>query len=150
MSQLKQQLYNLCNEYLSHRMASIQKKIQEAQEAANNEEKSSAGDKYETGREMMQQEVNMNLTQLNETRKMKLVLDQINPFGKSNTAMAGSIVYTDQGNYYIAISAGKLVVDNVIYVAISAAAPIGAKFIGQERGAVIVLNGKKFAIENLE
>ncbi|MCW3121639.1 MAG: hypothetical protein JWQ38_1131, partial [Flavipsychrobacter sp.] len=50
MPAIKEQLYALCAEYLKKREAEIKKLISDARESANNETKSSAGDKYETGR----------------------------------------------------------------------------------------------------
>ena len=44
-----------------------------AQESANAEEKSSAGDKYETGRAMMQIERDKAAQQLNESMKLEIV-----------------------------------------------------------------------------
>ena len=105
---LKQQLYILCGEYITNREAEIKHAIAEAREAANNETKSSAGDKYETGRETMQQEIDLNITRLNELGKLKLALERIIPEQTSSTVIPGSIVRTSNGNYYIAIGAGKL------------------------------------------
>ena len=49
MSKLKEQLYLLCVEYIKKRETEIKKTIAEVSEAANNDTKSSAGDKFETG-----------------------------------------------------------------------------------------------------
>ena len=48
-----------------------------AQEAANEEGKSSVGDKYETGRAMMQIERDKAAQQLDEALKLKNIIDQI-------------------------------------------------------------------------
>src|ERR1700712_363787 len=108
MSALKKELYKQCLDYVQKRMEAAQLAITEAQKASNDDTKSSAGDKYETGRAMMQQETNRNLTQLNEANKLKVALNQINPTGVSANADIGSVVITNNGNFYIAISAGVL------------------------------------------
>jgi hypothetical protein len=77
MTAIKEQLYQLCGEYINNREAEIKKVIAEAQDAAANETKSSAGDKYETGREVMQQEIDLNLGRLNELKKLRTVMEQI-------------------------------------------------------------------------
>lgn len=87
----------------------ISKAIEHAQLAANEETKSSAGDKYETGRAMMQLEIEKQSVQLAEAMKLKHVLSQINPEKTTETIQSGSLVFTDQGNFYISISAGKLI-----------------------------------------
>jgi transcription elongation GreA/GreB family factor len=61
----------------------------------------------------------------------------------------GCIVATNNGTYYIAISAGQLKVADQTYFAISAASPIGAKMAGQKAGYEFMLNGKKYVIESV-
>jgi transcription elongation GreA/GreB family factor len=150
MSILKQQLYILCVTYIRNKEREIKLAIAEAQEAANNDTKSSAGDKFETGRELMQQEIDLNLTRLNELNKIKQTLDRIIPDQSSDVIAPGSVVCTNQGNYYIAISAGQLKVDGVVYYAISIASPIGSKLSGLKKGDKFEFNGKKFAIEQVK
>lgn len=147
MSELKKQLYNLCLEYVQKRMEAAQLAIEEAQKASNDDTKSSAGDKYETGRAMMQQETDRNLQQLNETNKLKVALNLVSPDALSDKVETGSLVITDKGNFYIAISAGILTVDNEAYFAISPASPIGLMLKGKKIGAEIVLNGKPYHIK---
>jgi transcription elongation GreA/GreB family factor len=149
MPGLKEQLYLLCVEHIKKREAEIKTAIAEAQEAANNESKSSAGDKFETGREIMQQEVDLNFTRLNELNKLKQTLERIIPGQKSETVQTGSLVYTSNGNYYVAISAGQLRISGVVYYAVSAASPIGEKMIGHKKGDRFELNGKKYSIETV-
>ncbi|GAC1301535.1 MAG: hypothetical protein NVSMB24_04550 [Mucilaginibacter sp.] len=147
MSELKKQLYNLCIEYVQKRMEAAQLAIEEAQKASNDDTKSSAGDKYETGRAMMQQETDRNLQQLNETNKLKVALNLVSPDAVSDKVETGSLVITDKGNFYIAISAGTLTVDNEAYFAVSPASPIGLMLKGKKIGEEIVLNGKPYHIK---
>ena len=149
MTGLKQQLYALCAEYIANREAAIKNTIDEARDAANNETKSSAGDKYETGREVMQQEIDLNLARLNELNKLKQIFEKIIPGQKNTTVQPGAVVRTNNGNYYIAISAGLLKVDSTPYYAISAASPIGTKLAGLSVGSAFDFNGKQFVIEGI-
>ncbi len=146
MPTLKEQLYALCSKYISTREAQINLAVADAREAGANETKSSAGDKYETGREMMQQEIDLNLARLGELNKLKAILEQISPTQEAVVVLAGSLVLTSSGNYYIAIGAGQLKVDGVSYYAISAASPIGARMLGQRAGHAFEWNGKKVVI----
>lgn len=149
MSDLKEKLFQMCKEYIATRETDIKRAIADAREAANNETKSSAGDKYETSRELMQQEIDLNLGRLNELNKMQSTLDHITPTHTSDIALPGSLVYTTQGNYYIAISAGRLKVEDTFYYAISAASPIGSKITGQLPGYEFTINDKKILIEKV-
>ena len=79
-------------DYVQQRMDAAQLAINEAQQASTDDTKSSAGDKYETGREMMQQETDRNMAQLNETNKLKVALTLINPLTETTMAETGSLV----------------------------------------------------------
>ncbi|MDB5132805.1 MAG: 3-oxoacyl-ACP synthase [Mucilaginibacter sp.] len=147
MSQLKEKLYLQCLDYVQKRMEAAEQGIKEAQQASKDDTKSSAGDKYETGRAMMQQETDRNRQQLNETNKLKVILNQVNPSAISEKIDTGSLVITDNGNFYIAISAGTLMVDNEAYFAVSPRSPIGLLLKGKKTGGKIVLNGKPYHIK---
>ena len=149
MVTLKQQLYNQCLAYVEQRISTADNAIKSARESANNDTKSSAGDKYETGRAMMQQEIDNNTRQLNEAKKLKMVLDQIQPDKETDSVQLGSLVITNKGNFYISISAGQLATDENIYFAISSASPIGAKLMRLKAGAEFNFNGKDFSIINV-
>ena len=146
---LKEELYRLCIDFVCKREAEIKKVIAEAQDAANNETKSSAGDKYETGREVMQQEINLNLALLSELGKLRTTLEHITPTQTGTAALPGSVVYTNNGNFYISIGAGKITVDGTSFFGISAASPIGSKLLGKKAGYSFDLNGNKFVIEKI-
>lgn len=146
MSDLKQQLYNQCLDHVQKRMDAAQLAIEEAQKASNDDTKSSAGDKYETGRAMMQQETSRNMLQLTEANKLKVALKQVSVTGTGNGVEPGSVVITNNGNFYMAISAGALTVKGETYMAVSTASPIGLKLKGQKKGAEFILNGKPYQI----
>ncbi|HMC85967.1 MAG TPA: hypothetical protein VKI61_10590 [Chitinophagaceae bacterium] len=61
----KNNLKQFCQLTIEQRIAAAKEIIQNVQEAANNEEKSSAGDKYETGRAMGHLQKDMHSRQLN-------------------------------------------------------------------------------------
>jgi transcription elongation GreA/GreB family factor len=149
MSQLKEKLYLQCLDYVQKRMEAAELGIKEAQQASKDDTKSSAGDKYETGRAMMQLETDRNLAQLNEANKLKVALTLVSPTVLSKQVENGSVVITNNGKFYIAISAGTLVVDDEQYFAISPASPIGLKMKGLKAGDEFNLNGKGYQIENV-
>jgi len=146
MSSLKKQLHQLCIAYVQERMNAAQQAINEAQQSSNDDTKSSAGDKYETGREMAQQETNRNLTQLNEANKLMVALNQISTSGQQAIADAGSMVITNNGKFYLSISAGALSLDGDPYFAISPGSPIGLKMKGSKAGDEFSLNGKGYKV----
>jgi len=149
MENLKQELYNACLAYAQRSIDAAQQGINEAQQAAKDDTKSSAGDKYETGREMAQQESNRNMAQLHEANKLKVQLQQV-PVTPSTVVESGSVVTTNSGNFYVAISAGSLQVDGTTYFAISLASPIGQKMKGLKAGESFNLNGKNYTVVEIK
>jgi transcription elongation GreA/GreB family factor len=149
MSDIKQQLYNKCVAYVQSRMDAAEQAFKVAEQASNDDTKSSAGDKYETGRAMMQQEKDRNTIQLNEANKLMVALNSISTKGSSDVIETGSLVITNGGKFYIAISAGNLIVDGENYFAVSPAAPICVKMLGKKTGDEFEVNGKKYKIERV-
>ncbi len=130
-------------------MDAAQQAINEAQKASNDDTKSSAGDKYETSREMMAQDTNRNLAQLNEANKLKIALTLVSTGSTSSTAETGSVVRTNNGNFYIAISAGVLTANGENYFAVSPASPIGMKLKARKTGDEFALNGKIYVVKGV-
>lgn len=150
MSAIKEQLHTLCIQYVTANIKNAEAVIADAREATANETKSSAGDKYETAREMMQQEIDMNTARLNAAKAQEQVLKQIDRERRYDVVVAGSVVQTDSGHFYIAISAGQLMVDGVKYYAISMDSPLGDQLKGKHVGDAYELNGKRFTIKKIE
>lgn len=146
MLSLKQELLRKCFESVDERIKSAENAIVSAKEASQDDTKSSAGDKYETTREMMQQEISRNEAQLYEAGKLKHALSQINIEKTSKTIQNGSIVFTDKGNFFISVSAGQFMVEEQVFFAISAVSPIGKILVGLEKGSGFRFNGKEYRI----
>ena len=148
--EIKHQLYQIVSEQIMQRINDAETAIAEARKASENDTKSSAGDKYETGRAMMQQEIDLNSRQLLEARKLQAQLQQVNPDTKHTIAQAGSLVETDQGSFYLAVGSGTLFVGGKRYYAISVAAPMGLALKGKKAGESFKLNGKEFKVLKVE
>ena len=147
---LNQKLYHYCETFIEERFQTIQKTIEEIQKALQTETKSSAGDKHETGRAMLQLEREKVGQQLAEINKTKMVLSKVSLDKKSNVVTLESLVYTNQSNYFVAISAGKLMVGNKSFYAISANTPIGKLLMGKTVGNNINFNGNNIEIKKIE
>ena len=111
--------------HLEQTIAETEQAIASAKESRDNESKSSAGDKYETGRAMMQIELENNGRQLEKTRLAKQDLEQLNVQEPHTLVSQGSLVHTSQGIYFLSIGFGKLELAEQPYYAISQASPIG-------------------------
>jgi transcription elongation GreA/GreB family factor len=149
MNSIKEQLYKMCVDYVQKRINEARQAIADAQESADEETKSSAGDKYETGREMMQQETDRNQAQLNEANKLMVQLSGLSYSAASSSANPGSLVDTNFGKFFIAISAGSLSLGSQTYYAVSPASPIGVKLNGTKAGDEFSLNGRAYRVEKV-
>ncbi len=145
---IKESLYDQCVAYVQKRIDTARQAMESAQEAANSESKSSAGDKYETGRAMAQLERDRNAQLLAEARKVESDLKHINIEKSFETVQPGSIVITNRGAFFISIGAGKLTLYGVDYFAVSAASPIATALAGKKAGEAVVFN--KLMYEVLE
>lgn len=146
---IKQQLLEFCKEYVRDRTIRLQSNIKDIQEALTSETKSSAGDKHETGRAMLQLEREKLGQQLLEVERMDIILSRISISLKTNAVVLGSLVRTSKRNYFLAISAGEYDgVENPIYC-VSRATPIGKLLLGKSIGDVVDFNGEKIRISEI-
>lgn len=117
--------------------------MQAAQESSNAETKSSAGDKYETGREMANQERDRHATQLHEAQQLLVTLQKINPCLPSDTVRLGALVATSLGLFYLSIGAGRLhTAEGQEFLAVSPGAPLALALSGRRSGEETVFNGR--------
>ena len=146
----KSTLYLKCLDYINLRILSAKNAMEAAQEAANSDTKSSAGDKYETTRAMMQIEKELSARRLAEAIQVKAELEKINIDSKNISVQAGSLVYTNESIYFISISAGKINFEDQIVFAVSPASPIGNALLGMKEGGEVNFNNKKILIKTIK
>ncbi|MDY8135184.1 3-oxoacyl-ACP synthase [Aquimarina sp. 2201CG5-10] len=148
MKAIKEELYRHCQQFVQDRLDRIQQRIANIQESLTSETKSTAGDKHETGRAMLQLEREKSGQQLAEAQKLQKTLLKID-ITSSNTIHLGSIILTSQANYFLSISVGKLVVEQTDYYAIAAGSPIGKLLLGKKEGDHFSFNGNKILIKKV-
>jgi len=139
---LKEKLLTLCFQYVEEKIHAASEAMRNAQEAANEESKSSAGDKYETGRAMMQIERDKAATQLDEALKLKKTLSLIGTSGSHHVISLGSIVITTAFNAFISVGPGKVNVDGADYFIVTPMSPLGKALSGLNAGAEFTFNKK--------
>ena len=140
----KSEILQIIQDKLSAKIENFERLIDETR-ASNNETKSSMGDKFETSREMVQQEINTLQIQLNENRNARNSLKQINT-NLHQTIGLGSLVETDKGLFYIAVSFGEIIFNEKKIFVISTESPLGKILFGMKKGEEISLNNMKQTI----
>jgi len=143
---LKEKLLALCIRHVEEKISSAAEAMRSAQEAANEEGKSSAGDKYETGRAMMQIERDNAAMQLDEALKLKKTLDLISATEKHNVVSLGSIVITKTFKIFVAVGPGKLNVEGDDYFIVTPMSPLGKILFGLKASMEFTFNNKPNAV----
>jgi transcription elongation GreA/GreB family factor len=146
---LKETLYTLCLDIVNERQANIQANFASIQEAMLSETKSSAGDKHETGRAMLQLDREKLGNQLLEIQKVKEILFKVDQKSTASQGCLGSVVYTSQANYFISVSVGEIAANNEKFYAIATNTPIGKLLLGKKIGDHISFRNQSFVIENI-
>ncbi len=150
----------------------------QAQEAANNEEKSSAGDKYETGRAMGHLQQEMYARQQAEYEREYTALHQIRTDTLCTTPIPGAFIQcADIGErtsgslsegqildlsgkrvnfpgypfsgIFMTAGLGKQTVDGNIILFLSPAAPLAGALQNKRAGDTFIFNGRTLTIEDI-
>lgn len=143
---MKKLLHQKCLEIIESKLLVIQQNIDAAQQTANEDTKSSAGDKYETTRAMMQIEIENNTKRLMEVRELKKILTQIIFQNNYQFVVVGSLVMTNQGKFFISIGLGQVFLEEDKYFVVSINSPIGALLLGKKINDTIIFNQKEYQI----
>ncbi|MCW5514787.1 3-oxoacyl-ACP synthase [Muriicola sp. Z0-33] len=146
---IKEELYQFCSDYIDKRLVRIQKEIRGIQDSMKSETKSSAGDKHETGRAMLQLEREKLGQQLLEAEKTRQILNQVDVNQNSAIIGLGSLVHTSTNSYFIAISSGQYKMGNNTIYCISAGTPIGRELIGKSSGNRLIFKNNTTIIEEV-
>ena len=146
---LKQKLFNVCVDFVNKREHTVTEIISSNQKALTSETKSSAGDKHETGRAMLQLEMEKASQQLEGIYTIKTILTKVNLDNNSEFIKLGSLIITNQANYFLAISVGEIKIENKVYYAISPSSPIGSLLLGKRVGEGFIFNGNSIVIDEV-
>lgn len=145
--QVKQKIYDHCVTLLDDKILSLRTILHELGESSKNDTKSSAGDKHETGRAMIQIEQETIGKQLREVLEQKSLLEKIDPGLNSSQVVRGSLVKTNKGYLFLSIALGKISVEGMVIMAISPLSPLGVKLMGLKINDSIEINGTHYLIE---
>ena len=145
--QMKSELLEIIHQKISEKIQKLEQLIAETR-ASNNDTKSSMGDKYETSREMLQQEINHLQIQLNEHLKSQKILKNINP-NPHKIVTLGSLVETEKGMFFVAISLGELSFNQEKIFVISAESPLAKAMNGKKVGETFIVNNLSQTIKNI-
>ena len=145
----KKLIHAKCLEIIELKLNDLQTEILGLNQSVQNETKSSAGDKHETGRAMIQQEIDFANQRLKELQITESDFKKINPTIENNLINIGSLIETNIGLIYFTIALGKIKLNKLEVNVLSIQSPIGKLLKGKKLGEKINLNGKEIIIHSI-
>lgn len=139
----KQQLVIQARALLRQRLEDMEQHILTVQQSANQESKSSMGDKYETGRAMAQNEVFMLRTQQENLRQELGKFESTDFSFPRKECAAGSLVRTGNGWFLLSAALGKISFSGQVVMCVSLESPLGKALLGKRKGESFSVNSKE-------
>ena len=136
--------------YLDQRMQTSLDAMNAAQESANGESKSSAGDKYETSRAMGHLDRDMHARMYQQTREERKLVERIDGNINFKKGALGAFISTSMGDFFLSVSIGQVIIDEKPIMIISPQSPIGTLLIGKIVGDKFSFRGKETTILAME
>ena len=146
----KEKIYVRCCDLLNEKINALQSSLRDLGEGTENDTKSSAGDKHETARAMMQIEQEKISKQLNEALEQKSALEKIYANISSSQITKGSLITTNNGYLFVSVALGKILVDEKQVIVLSPQSPLGLKLMGLKVNDSAEINGIKYSIEKID
>jgi len=135
-----------CTKILKERISAIELELKFLLKDIAEDTKSSAGDKYETSREMANIERGKQESQLAITRKSLNILKNARHTKKEIIA-GGNLIRTDKNWIFLSISLGPVTVNNEVVLVITPLSPLGSSFIDLRPGEIVKFNKQDYTIE---
>ncbi len=146
---IKLQIIEKLAALIDSRIEWIKQSIETAKNSRDNETKSSVGDKYETGRAMVQMEIEKTQSLLMKTKHQKDTLTKIDIQKEFKKVEYGSLVETNYGNYFLSIAFGKIEINEISIFCISPISPLGKNIMKKIVGEKIIFQGKEILVQNI-
>lgn len=145
----KLKIHELCLNHLEVSAQVYLKNIKDAQRGLSSESKSSAGDKHETGRAMLQLEAEKLGAQYQEILKVINFHKQLVVEEDHTHIKLGSLVKTNIGLFYLTTGLGSIKDENYSIFNLSIKAPISKLLLGKKAEEQFVFNNKTIKIISL-
>lgn len=146
---LKNKLKRWAIDFINQRIATAREAMRQAQEAANSEEKSSAGDKYETSRAMGHLQKDMHARQLAGSLKELAALHAIKTEIVYQEGSPGAFLQTDDVAFFISAGLGKQLIDHQTIFFLSPQTPLAGSLHRKKFGDSILFNQQNLIIRDV-
>lgn len=143
----KEKVLKACIKIVNDKITFLESAINDLTGGAENDAKSSAGDKHETARSMMQAEQEKLRIQLQEVMKQKASLEKVDTKIITPHISHGSLIKTNKGYLFLAVALGKIKVEEEDIMVLSLHSPLGVKLTGLTINQPVFMNGIEYKIE---
>ncbi len=143
---IKKGLLTTTVDRLEQSLQQLEQAMSDLKTSAGEETKSSAGDKYETGRAMIHLELEKLSSQMNEHLKALAFLRSQNVERFSESIQTGALAETSFGNYFFLVNGGEVKLKDISYRVISLASPLGKALRGHTQNQEIQFNNRTISI----
>ena len=138
-----------CIQLVDAAIADIKNQMHELVLEAQNDSKSTAGDKHETGRAMMQLAQEQLGKQLQEAEFKRNQLTRIDATSIHTKIIEGSLISTNENTLFLAAPLGKIQFKGVEVFVISTLSPLGKLLMGKKAGESISFNQRLIQIASI-
>ena len=146
MSDLKSKIVNQYQTLLQDKIDIYQDLIASLTEDAQNDAKSSAGDKHETTLSKLHIEQEKIANKLKEALEQLAILSKLDIDQTSNKVILGSLVKTNHLTVLVATALPKIKVDNQTIFAISPQSPLGIQLMHKSVDSEFMVNNVAYKI----
>ena len=140
---------NQLNILLAEKIDFLHKAINQTIESRDLQTKSTAGDKHETSRAIIQTEIDNLSLQLKKNKALKYELTKIDLSKKHEIVDFGALAITNKGIYFISIGIGKIDCENKAIYCVSLGSPIGKQLYNKKIGDSFSFMNKDLLIEKI-
>lgn len=145
----KTEIISFIKQHLENQLFDYVEELNSTNEEIGKETKSSAGDKFETSREMMNQEVSRIEERIAYLKRQLNSLNQIS----TNTVDAitnGSLVLTNHGLFFFGIAFGKLSIEDHPLLGLSLNSPLGQLMKDKKTGEELTFMNRNYMIKSIQ
>ncbi len=144
----KAKIISFIQQHLETQLTDYIDELHSVNEEIGEETKSSAGDKFETSREMMNQEVSRIEERITYLKKQVNALQNIS-LKPSTSIQNGSVVQTNHGLFFFGIAFGKLNSEEHDLIGLSLNSPLGKLMTEKTAGDEFTFMNRKYIIQNV-
>lgn len=145
----KGDIIDFIKEKLNDDIELLLKEIYELKEDKKRDTKSSAGDKFETSTEMINQSEKLLVERLEKFNRSKQIVESFSENSAQNVTY-GSLVTTNKAIFIFGINLPKLNIDDQWVIPISFASPLGKAFQNKKVDEQVKFNGVVYKIISID